>query len=177
MLFFFFFCMETLTKINNCSVFCSTAYQILFSLFVFHVMLHILMSYLPLFKGANLVAEDQKGRQPAHLAAMRNHVKILCLLFDMGVDLDCCCEVGKTPLHYAAQYGGKNGLSLPRFDITQISKELTKAESCTSVSLKSLWNCFWWMTLCMVSVFCLFVCLFVGFFSILSQFLLFEGGG
>ena len=68
------------------------------------------------------MAEDQKGRQPAHLAAMRNHVKILCVLFDMGVDLDCCCEVGKTPLHYAAQYGGKKGLSSHCLEVTWLSK-------------------------------------------------------
>jgi ankyrin repeat protein len=60
-----------------------------------------------LVAGANLVAADHKGRQPAHLAAMHNHVKILRMLFDHGVDLDCTCEAGKTPLHYAAQYGGK----------------------------------------------------------------------
>ena len=50
--------------------------------------------------------EDHKGRQPAHLAAIRNHTEILQLLFDHSVDLDCQCEVGRTPLHYAAQYGG-----------------------------------------------------------------------
>lgn len=52
------------------------------------------------------MAEDSKGRQAAHLAAMHNHVKILQLLFDHGVDLDCRCQAGKTPLHYAAQHGG-----------------------------------------------------------------------
>lgn len=80
-------------------------------------MFRTLKLYVPISTGANLVAEDQKGRQPAHLAAMRNHVKILCVLFDMGVDLDCCCEVGKTPLHYAAQYGGKKGLSSHCFEV------------------------------------------------------------
>ena len=58
------------------------------------------------FSGASLVSEDSKGRQCAHLAAMRNKKKILQLLFDQGVDLDCRCEAGKTPIHYAAQYGG-----------------------------------------------------------------------
>ena len=53
-----------------------------------------------------MIAEDHKGRQPAHLAATRNHVKILRMLFDHGVDLDCQCEAGKTPLHYSAQHGG-----------------------------------------------------------------------
>ncbi|GFO43633.1 ankyrin repeat-containing protein [Plakobranchus ocellatus] len=57
--------------------------------------------------GANMIAEDHKGRQPAHLAATRNHVKILRMLFDHGVDLDCQCEAGKTPLHYGAQHGGQ----------------------------------------------------------------------
>lgn len=57
--------------------------------------------------GANLIDEDYKGRQCAHLAAMRNHKKVLQFLFDLGVDLDCRCENGKTPVHYAAQYGGK----------------------------------------------------------------------
>jgi len=52
------------------------------------------------------VMEDYKGRQCAHLAAMRNHKKVLQLLFDLGVDLDCRCETGKTPVHYASQYGG-----------------------------------------------------------------------
>lgn len=57
--------------------------------------------------GADLVGEDYKGRQCAQLAAMRNHKKVLQLLFDHGVDLDCRCENGKTPVHYAAQFGCK----------------------------------------------------------------------
>lgn len=57
--------------------------------------------------GANLIAEDHRGRQVAHFAAMRNHKKILQFLFDQGIDLDCRCEMGKTPVHYAAQYGGQ----------------------------------------------------------------------
>ena len=62
---------------------------------------------MPFFPaGASLISEDSKGRQCAHLAAMRNKKKILQLLFDHGVDLDCRCEAGKTPIHYAAQYGG-----------------------------------------------------------------------
>lgn len=59
------------------------------------------------FAGANMTAEDQKGRQPAHLAATRNHVAVLRLLFESGVDLGCQCKTGRTPLHYAAQYGGQ----------------------------------------------------------------------
>ena len=55
--------------------------------------------------GGDLVGEDYKGRQCAHLAAIRNHKKILQLLFDHGVDLDCRCEAAKTPVHYAAQHG------------------------------------------------------------------------
>jgi ankyrin repeat protein len=66
------------------------------------------LSYIVIFNtGANLVDEDYKGRQCAHLAAMRNHKKVLQFLFDLGVDLDCRCENGKTPVHYAAQYGGQ----------------------------------------------------------------------
>ena len=68
--------------------------------FDFHV---FVINYLI---GANLIAEDHRGRQIAHFAAMRNHKKILQFLFDQGIDLDCRCEMGKTPVHYSAQYGG-----------------------------------------------------------------------
>ena len=61
--------------------------------------------FLPI-SGANLIAEDFKGRQVAHFASMMNHKKILQNLFDQGIDLDCRCEMGKTPVHYASQYGG-----------------------------------------------------------------------
>ena len=71
---------------------------------VFNVNKSLSISYN--FAGANLVLEDSKGRQCAHLAAMRNKKKILQLLFDHGIDLDCRCETGKTPVHYAALYGG-----------------------------------------------------------------------
>ena len=71
--------------------------------------------------GANLVSEDSKGRQCAHLAAMRNKKKILQLLFDHGVDLDCRCEAGKTPIHYAAQHGGLYTKS--RYHITRITNK------------------------------------------------------
>ena len=40
---------------------------------------------------------------------MRNKKRVLQLLFDHGIDLDCRCETGKTPIHYAAQYGGRFG--------------------------------------------------------------------
>lgn len=55
--------------------------------------------------GANMTATDNKGRQPAHRSATRNHKPILQLLFKCGVDLDSQCAAGKTPLHYAAQFG------------------------------------------------------------------------
>ena len=51
--------------------------------------------------------EDRFGRQPAHLAAMRNHSNVLEFLYEKGVELECPCDQGKLPLHYAAQYGGK----------------------------------------------------------------------
>ena len=51
---------------------------------------------------------DQSGRQPAHLAAMRNHHLVLELLYGKGVDLECACRHGKLPVHYAAQYGGRS---------------------------------------------------------------------
>lgn len=54
------------------------------------------------------MAEDHKGRHASHLAATRNHTKVLKLLFDHGVDLDSQCELGRTPLHYAAQFGGND---------------------------------------------------------------------
>jgi ankyrin repeat protein len=65
------------------------------------------MSCLLKILGANVIAEDHRGRQVAHFAAMRNHKRILQFLFDQGIDLDCRCEMGKTPVHYAAQYGGE----------------------------------------------------------------------
>ena len=57
-----------------------------------------------------LVIEDKNGRQPAHLAAMRNHRNILEFLYDAGVDIDNDSpdEQGKLPIHYAAQHGGKH---------------------------------------------------------------------
>lgn len=54
-----------------------------------------------------MVIQDQHGRQPAHLAVMRNHANIIEFLYDIGVDLDCMDQVGKNPLHYSAQYGGE----------------------------------------------------------------------
>ena len=49
---------------------------------------------------------DKAGRQPAHLAAMRDHRNILEYLYDKGIDLACRDAHGKLPVHYAAQYGG-----------------------------------------------------------------------
>ena len=63
-----------------------------------------------------MVIEDKNGRQPAHLAAMRNHANIIEYLYDIGVDLDCVDQNGKNPLHYAAQYGG-----MPLDNITTVS--------------------------------------------------------
>ncbi len=64
--------------------------------------------------GASLVLEDRVGRQPAHLAAIRNHKSILEFLYEKGVDLECTCDLGKLPLHYAAQHGGQS-LSIYNF--------------------------------------------------------------
>lgn len=50
---------------------------------------------------------DLTGKQPAHLAAIRNHQQILEFLYEQGVDLECACQAGKLPVHYASQYGGK----------------------------------------------------------------------
>lgn len=49
---------------------------------------------------------DNKGKQASHMAAMRNHKKLLEFFFDHGVDMDAQCAIGKTPAHYAAQHGG-----------------------------------------------------------------------
>ena len=54
-----------------------------------------------------MVHEDKQGRQQAHLAAIRNHRNILEFLYEKGVELDCTCNLGKLPLHYAAQHGCK----------------------------------------------------------------------
>lgn len=58
------------------------------------------------FTGANLAAEDRLGKQPAHLAACRNHRKVLEFLYNQGVQLDQACDAGRLPVHYAAQHGG-----------------------------------------------------------------------
>ena len=52
-----------------------------------------------------MVLEDKQGRQQAHLAAIRNHRNVLEFLYEKGVELDCPCNLGKLPLHYAAQHG------------------------------------------------------------------------
>ena len=48
---------------------------------------------------------------------MRNKKRVLQLLFDHGIDLDCRCETGKTPIHYAAQYGGRFGSYVETFSL------------------------------------------------------------
>ena len=63
-----------------------------------------------------MVLEDKQGRQQAHLAAIRNHRNILEFLYEKGVELDCTCNLGKLPLHYAAQHGCKFLLII--FEIT-----------------------------------------------------------
>ena len=67
--------------------------------------------------GAVLVAEDLSGRQPAHMAAIRNHPAIVEFLYSQGVELDCPCKAGKLPLHYAAQHGGKVEVSLQTIQV------------------------------------------------------------
>ena len=61
---------------------------------------------LTLLSGAAQVISDKAGRQPAHLAAMRDHRNILEYLYDKGIDLACRDAQGKLSVHYAAQYGG-----------------------------------------------------------------------
>ncbi|CAI9740821.1 repeat and kinase domain-containing 1-like [Octopus vulgaris] len=62
-------------------------------------------------KGANLLLGDNYGRLPIHLAAMRNHLNIVQLLLSDGnASLGATCNLRKTPLHYAAQYGSVNCL-------------------------------------------------------------------
>lgn len=57
-------------------------------------------------KGAKLMLCDKHGRLAIHLAAMRSHCQILHLLcFNYGINFHAPCNLGKTPLHYAAQYG------------------------------------------------------------------------
>ena len=57
--------------------------------------------------GAKLEVEDNQGRQPTHLAAMRDHRDIMEYLYDSGADLESMDDAGKRPVHYAAQYGGE----------------------------------------------------------------------
>lgn len=45
------------------------------------------------------------------MAAMKNHRGVLSLLCDHGVDMECGCDLGKRPLHYAAQHGGNKQLT------------------------------------------------------------------
>ncbi|CAE1303644.1 unnamed protein product [Acanthosepion pharaonis] len=57
-------------------------------------------------KGANLILGDKHGRLTIHLAAMRSHFQILHLLCNgYGISFYVRCNLGKTPLHYATQYG------------------------------------------------------------------------
>ena len=49
---------------------------------------------------------DRRGRQPMHLAAMRNQVHVLKFLYDSGVDICETDNSGKLPQHVAAQHGG-----------------------------------------------------------------------
>ena len=60
-----------------------------------------------LVSGASLASRDSIGREPVHLASMRNHKEALVFLFENNVTIGSADEAGKLPTHTAAFYGGK----------------------------------------------------------------------
>ncbi len=57
--------------------------------------------------GADCSLQDSKGKTPAHLAAQRNHPRILEYLLTNGMDIEIPDAKQKRPIHYAAVHGGK----------------------------------------------------------------------
>ena len=72
------------------------------------IMLYAAESWYPevveqfLVMGADIEAEDEKGRRPLHRAAFHNaDPKIIGMLIDNGAELDARDSAGRTPLHRA----------------------------------------------------------------------------
>ena len=62
--------------------------------------------------GALLGMRDSQGKTPAHLAASRDHCRVLATLASFNCDLDSPDDSGRTPAHYAAQSGGMQPILL-----------------------------------------------------------------
>lgn len=80
--------------------------------------LFILLSYT----GSDICLEDNFNRTGVHLAAIKNHSSIIQCLMERGAELESTDREGKTPAHYAAQYGSLDCLNLllkSAVDITQ----------------------------------------------------------
>ena len=77
-----------------------------------------MLSYI----GSDICLEDNFNRTGVHLAAIKNHPSIIQCLMERGAEIESIDCEGKTPAHYAAQYGSLDCLSLllkSAVDITQ----------------------------------------------------------
>ena len=62
------------------------------------------------------------NRTGIHFAAMKNHLPIIQCLMERGAELEVTDSDGRTPAHYAAQYGSIDCLEMllkTAVDITQ----------------------------------------------------------
>ena len=48
----------------------------------------------------------------ANRAASRNDIEVMKVILDRSADLDSCCAVGRTAVHYAAHHGSCEALQL-----------------------------------------------------------------
>lgn len=68
--------------------------------------------YSPLLKGCDICLEDKFGRTGVHLAALKDHPKVIQCLLDRGMELDTADHEGKNPAHYSAQHGNLASLKV-----------------------------------------------------------------
>ncbi|ELR14234.1 ankyrin repeat-containing protein [Acanthamoeba castellanii str. Neff] len=70
------------------------------------------VEFLLLMMGANVNVTTSAGKSPLMLAASRNDVAVLRVLLDRSPELDACCNLGRTVVHYAASHGSREALKL-----------------------------------------------------------------